>query len=67
VLIASFPRHKGQLPPADHPGGTINLTPGFFNSINDGAHVTLTFHVCSGATVTYSVTKSGTPITGAAG
>jgi endoglucanase len=52
---------------ADYPGGTINLTPGFFNSVNDGAHVTLTFHFCSGATMTYSVTKSGTAITGAAG
>lgn len=49
---------------ADLPNGAINLTPGFFNSINDGARVTLTFHFWSGATATYHVTKSGTSITG---
>jgi hypothetical protein len=52
---------------ADLPGGAVNLTPGFFNSINDGARVTLAFHFWSGATVTYAVTKSGTTITGTTG
>lgn len=49
---------------ADLPNGAINMPPGFFNSITDGARVTLTFHFWSGATVTYHVTKSGTSITG---
>jgi len=49
---------------ADLPNGAINLTPGFFNSLNDGARVTLTFHFWSGATATYHVTKSGTTLTG---
>jgi endoglucanase len=49
---------------ADLPNGAINMTPGFFNSLNDGARVTLTFHFWSGATVAYHVTKSGASIVG---
>jgi len=48
----------------DYPNGGINLTPAFFNSLTDGAEVTLTFHFWSGALVTYHVTKTGTSVTG---
>lgn len=49
---------------ADTPNGAINLTPGFFNTINDGARVTLTFHFWSGATATYAITRTGSSVTG---
>ncbi|MEU4249974.1 cellulase family glycosylhydrolase [Amycolatopsis sp. NPDC026612] len=48
----------------DYPGGAITLTPAFFGAVTGGARVTLTFHFWSGATVRYSVTKSGTAVTG---
>ncbi|MEO3754553.1 cellulase family glycosylhydrolase [Streptomyces sp. B6B3] len=48
----------------DHSNNTTLLTSTFFNEVNDGARVTLTFHYWSGATVTYHVTKSGTSVTG---
>ncbi len=48
----------------DYPGRAITLTPAFFGAVTDGARVTLTFHFWSGATVRYSVTKSGTAVTG---
>ncbi len=48
----------------DYPNGAINLTPAFFDSLTDGARVTLTFHFWSGALVTYYVTKTGTTVTG---
>jgi endoglucanase len=48
----------------DYPNKTIILTPAFFNAVNDGARVTLTFHFWSGGTATYYVTKSGTSVTG---
>jgi endoglucanase len=48
----------------DVTGNVINLTTDFFNAINDGAPVTLTFHYWSGASVTYQVTKSGSTVTG---
>ncbi|MFD5829700.1 cellulase family glycosylhydrolase [Lentzea sp. NPDC060358] len=44
--------------------GATTLTPAFFAEVNDNARVTLTFHYWSGATATYSVTKSGSTVTG---
>jgi len=43
---------------------TITMTPDFLNAIRDGAPVTLTFYFWSGAKTTYTVTKSGTVVTG---
>lgn len=48
----------------DYPNGAITLTPAFLNAINDGVPVTLTFHFWSGDTTTYTVTKSGSVVTG---
>jgi len=48
----------------DYPNNAITLTPAFFDSLTDGARVTLTFHFWSGALVTYHVTKTGTTVTG---
>jgi len=45
-------------------GNTITMTPAFLAAINDGVPVTLTFSYWSGATTTYTVTKSGTTVTG---
>uniref|UniRef100_A0AAU2VED7 Cellulase family glycosylhydrolase n=1 Tax=Streptomyces sp. NBC_00003 TaxID=2903608 RepID=A0AAU2VED7_9ACTN len=42
------------------------LTADYLKSLKDGAPVKLTFHYWSGATVTYTVTKSGTTVTGTA-
>lgn len=47
----------------DYEAGTIALTPAFFAEVDDGT-VTLTFHFWSGETTTYTLTKSGTEITG---
>ncbi|MFD6141614.1 cellulase family glycosylhydrolase [Promicromonospora sp. NPDC060271] len=47
----------------DYPAGTIRLTPAFFAEVNDGT-VNLTFHFWSGDTVTYTLTKTGTQVTG---
>jgi endoglucanase len=47
----------------DYSAGTIKLTPAFFAEVNDGT-VNLTFHFWSGDTVTYTLTKTGTQITG---
>lgn len=44
--------------------GEIALTSTFFNEVSDGAPVTLTFHFWSGTLVTYTVTKSGSTVTG---
>lgn len=51
----------------DYPNGAISLTQAFFDSLTDGARVTLTFHFWSGALVTYHVTKTGTTVTGTVG
>ncbi|GAB3662130.1 hypothetical protein GCM10028833_42780 [Glycomyces tarimensis] len=51
----------------DYDVGTIELTPDFFAEVDDGRAVTLTFHFWSGDTVTYTVTKSGSSVTGSAG
>jgi len=48
----------------DYGANTIILKPEFFNEVNDGARVTLTFHFWSGTQITYFVTKSGTSVTG---
>ncbi|WP_203913757.1 cellulase family glycosylhydrolase [Rhizocola hellebori] len=48
----------------DYNAGTIIMKPEFFNEVNDGARVTLTFHFWSGTQITYFVTKSGSSVTG---
>jgi endoglucanase len=48
----------------DYPNNAITLTPAFFDAVNEGTPVTLTFHFWSGATVTYHVTRSGSTVTG---
>lgn len=48
----------------DYAKETISLTPAFLNALKDNARVKMTFHFWSGATVTYSVTKSGGTVTG---
>jgi endoglucanase len=40
------------------------MTPDFLDAIRDGAPVTLAFYFWSGAKTTYTVTESGTTITG---
>jgi endoglucanase len=47
----------------NYDAGTITLTPEFFAEVNDGT-VNLTFHFWSGDTVTYTLTKTGTTVTG---
>ncbi|WP_281171189.1 cellulase family glycosylhydrolase [Glycomyces arizonensis] len=51
----------------DYDAGTITLTPEFFAEVTDGKQVTLTFHFWSGETLTYTITKSGTSVTGSTG
>jgi aryl-phospho-beta-D-glucosidase BglC (GH1 family) len=51
----------------DYAAGTITLPAGFFGAVNDNSTVVLTFHFWSGAVVTYTVTKSGTALTGTVG
>jgi aryl-phospho-beta-D-glucosidase BglC (GH1 family) len=48
----------------DYTAGTISLPQAFWNDVNDGQKVTLTFHFWSGKTVTYYVTESGGNVTG---
>ena len=48
----------------DAAGNTITMTPDFLKAINEGVPVTLTFYYWSGAKTTYTVTKSGTTVTG---
>jgi aryl-phospho-beta-D-glucosidase BglC (GH1 family) len=48
----------------DYDGGAIGLTPDFFNAVRDGEPVTLTFHFWGGGTIDYTVTKTGTTVTG---
>ncbi|MEU4365209.1 cellulase family glycosylhydrolase [Promicromonospora sp. NPDC023987] len=47
----------------DYDAGTITLTPEFFAEVHDGT-VELTFHFWSGDTVRYTLTRTGTSITG---
>ncbi|WP_230684912.1 cellulase family glycosylhydrolase [Cellulomonas sp. JZ18] len=46
--------------------GRIVLRPAFFAEVTDGAPVHLTFHFWSGDTVSYTVTRTGTTVTGTA-
>ncbi|GAA1941801.1 cellulase family glycosylhydrolase [Kitasatospora viridis] len=50
----------------DYANNALVFKPDFLNSLKDGAPVTLTVEFWSGATVTYTVTKSGTTVTGTA-
>lgn len=46
--------------------GTIELPKAFFDAVDDGAPVTLTFHFWSGETLQYTVTRDGATVTGTA-
>jgi endoglucanase len=48
----------------DYDAGAISLTPDFFNEVRDDEPVTLTFHFWGGGTVDYTITKTGTTVTG---
>ena len=48
----------------DYAAGTIGLTADFFNAVRDDETVTLTFHFWGGGTVDYTITKTGTTVTG---
>jgi endoglucanase len=48
----------------EYDNGVITLTSTFFNEVNDNAPVTLTFHFWSGEVLSYTVTRSGTAVTG---
>jgi len=50
----------------DYAANVINLKSTFFAEVNDNSPVTLTFHFWSGVTVTYTVTRSGSAVTGTA-
>jgi aryl-phospho-beta-D-glucosidase BglC (GH1 family) len=50
----------------DYDAGEITLPSAFFNEVTDDSTVTLTFHFWSGETVTYTLTRSGTTVTGTA-
>jgi endoglucanase len=50
----------------NYSANAITLKPEFFAEVNDARPVTLTFHFWSGTLVTYTVTKSGTTVTGTA-
>ncbi|MGK5682902.1 cellulase family glycosylhydrolase [Actinoplanes sp. URMC 104] len=49
----------------NYTANTVTLTPEFFAEVTDGAKVTLTLHFWSGAKLSYTVTKSGSTVTGA--
>jgi endoglucanase len=51
----------------DYTANTIALKTDFFSSLKEGVPVTLTFHFWSGAKLNYTVTKSGTSVTGKTG
>ncbi|WP_062213506.1 cellulase family glycosylhydrolase [Streptomyces sp. NBRC 109706] len=48
----------------DYDAGTISLTSDFFAEVDDGSTVGLTFHFWSGETVEYTLTRSGSQVTG---
>ncbi|MFI1720322.1 cellulase family glycosylhydrolase [Streptomyces sp. NPDC020489] len=48
----------------DYPGNGLHLTSKFVNSLRDNTPATLVFHFWSGATVTYTVTKTSGSVTG---
>jgi endoglucanase len=47
--------------------GTITITERFFHQMDDGSTVHLTFHFWSGETLDYTLTRSGTTVTGTVG
>ena len=49
----------------DTTSGTVTLPDVFFNEVNDNTTVNLTFHFWSGALLKYTVTRSGTAVSGA--
>jgi endoglucanase len=51
----------------DEAAGEIVLRPAFFAEVRDGEPVHLTFHFWSGDTVEYTVTKTGSTVTGTLG
>jgi endoglucanase len=50
----------------DYSANTVTLTSDFFNEVDSGRRVTLTFHFWSGTTLTYHVTRSDSAVTGSA-
>jgi endoglucanase len=50
----------------DDDAGSITLTPEFFAEVDDGSTVNLVFHFWSGETVDYTLTRSGSTVTGTA-
>jgi hypothetical protein len=50
----------------DYSGGTILVPDQFVTAIRDGEPVTITYHFWGGDSVTYTVTKNGTTVTGTA-
>ncbi|WP_234320043.1 cellulase family glycosylhydrolase [Streptomyces sp. SBT349] len=50
----------------DYATGAITLPSAFFAEVTDNSTVTLTFHFWSGERVTYTLTRSGTTVTGTA-
>ena len=48
----------------DYTAGTITLPTAFFDGVTDNTTVTLTFHFWSGAILRYTLTRSGTAVTG---
>lgn len=50
----------------NYTANTITLKPEFFAEVTDARPVTLTFHFWSGTQITYTVTKSGSNVTGTA-
>ncbi|MDT0343583.1 cellulase family glycosylhydrolase [Streptomyces litchfieldiae] len=51
----------------NYSSGDITLPSAFFNEVRDNSTVTLTFHFWSGATLKYTLTRSGTTVTGTVG
>ncbi|MFV2010218.1 MULTISPECIES: cellulase family glycosylhydrolase [unclassified Micromonospora] len=50
----------------NYAANSITLTSEFFAEVNDGSPVTLTFHFWSGTTITYTVVRNGSSVTGTA-
>nr|WP_211116627.1 cellulase family glycosylhydrolase [Glycomyces buryatensis] len=51
----------------DEEAGQVVLPEAFFAEVNDNSTVNLTFHFWSGETVSYTLTRSGSTVTGSAG
>ncbi|MGI5186926.1 cellulase family glycosylhydrolase [Promicromonospora sp. CA-289599] len=61
----TFPEFWDDFRP-DYEDGTITLTKRYLDSLKDGEPVSLTFHLRSGQTLQYTVTRSGSAVTGTA-